>query len=33
MKQDKGLFTVDKAFAEYHGGVQQCDEFYADTRI
>ena len=24
-EEDKRLFVADKAFAEYHGGVQQCD--------
>ena len=32
-EEDQRLFAVGKAFAEYHGGVQQCDKFYADTGI
>ena len=27
-EEDQGLFTTNEAFAEYHGGVQQCDQLF-----
>ena len=31
-EQSKGLFAARKTFAQYHGGVQQCNQLPAGAR-